>query len=102
FNPPSPRSTPFPYSTLFRSDLFVLLLERTVRVEADVERTGLAAPDVEIFDRDGGGRGVAGQLETRVRHRLAGALVVHRHHSGVGDRKSTRLISSNVAISCAV
>src|SRR3712207_8583755 len=92
-----PRSTLFPYTTLFRS---VLVGERPVlRAEAQVQRERhapladlRAAVDVEDLDR----------LEE-----LAGAAP-HRveHHGGADrvrqDRKSTRLNSSHANISYAV
>src|SRR5690348_18053101 len=69
-----PRSTLFPYTTLFRSDLRAGAL-------------GAAALQQRAGDRDGGGRRRPGGAPQR---RVA------------GDRKSTRLNSSHPSISYAV
>src|SRR5437868_11913783 len=74
--PPPPRSTLFPYTTLFRSqDLFALANLRLRAAEDEGDGGKLS-----------GAKGRAG-----------------RHHSpGLLDRKSTRLNSSHVSISYAV
>src|SRR3712207_8931198 len=83
-----PRSTLFPYTTLFRSDLGA---ERDQEVEAG-ERRGAGRDDLHVLDA------LAGELQG-VRHRRAnddgGAVLVV-------DRKSTRLNSSHANISYAV
>src|SRR3712207_8538940 len=68
-----PRSTLFPYTTLFRSPLAALGGERLLHREPDVFGEG--------------------ELE---------ALGHHPHHLGLQDRKSTRLNSSHANISYAV
>src|SRR5437870_9596142 len=89
---PPPRSTPFPYTTLFRSDTMAEIVAALLTSHAPLI-TG--KPDVsrpEQRDRLYGGF-------HELRRRLAAArpdLVV------MLDRKSTRLNSSHVAISYAV
>src|SRR5437899_10880963 len=75
-----PRSTLFPYTTLFRSPQ--LVVQDTFVTDMDVGRTG----------RD------------RVGNRERGDFVffVLRHRGGLRDRKSTRLNSSHLGISYAV
>src|SRR5690349_25153721 len=76
---PPPRSTLFPYTTLFRS------VERRIEVARARERVG----DARAVAVDGDahvGRGLAGEIEGDVQV----------------DRKSTRLNSSHVEISYAV
>src|SRR3712207_8281159 len=81
-----PRSTLFPYTTLFRSDgRNGLTSEGTVR-----HATVISGPDQSILDR----------LSIRVGQSLEGAT--RGIDSGVGDRKSTRLNSSHANISYAV
>src|SRR2546426_2449840 len=75
-----PRSTLFPYTTLFRSRL--ARLHGRVALDADAERTQIVSPSlplgsVELQDPDG------------------------EHHLDA-DRKSTRLNSSHLVISYAV
>src|SRR5689334_23972548 len=71
-----PRSTLFPYTTLFRSTILATLATATV------------------FERLGWGGGLPTQVGALV---VVAALVV-----GAGDRKSTRLNSSHSSISYAV
>src|SRR5690625_5492153 len=80
-SPPPPRSTLFPYTTLFRSQQHHGWQQR---VPVDVVLLeALLDPPVRIM--------AFGQLQ-----RLPGAMI------RTGDRKSTRLNSSHVAISYAV
>src|SRR3712207_7096671 len=84
-----PRSTLFPYTTLFRSSLLHLL--------ASEGRTGVCGRRVgaaDHLDRDDG-RGRQGRRQRRQRQESR-AL----HHAR--DRKSTRLNSSHANISYAV
>src|SRR3712207_8084998 len=75
-----PRSTLFPYTTLFRS--------REVQTLVDlVEALGAGARARQV------GRGVLGEL---------GQLVAEARHERPADRKSTRLNSSHANISYAV
>src|SRR3712207_8507171 len=87
-----PRSTLFPYTTLFRSDLH-------------------AERELEVVDPVGVRLAGLDQAVLRLEQRLLGALHVEETHRGgldVGlvqrprDRKSTRLNSSNANISYAV
>src|SRR5207249_11723353 len=77
--PRPPRSTLFPYTTLFRSDARCLV-QRFSRDAA------LAAREIDDHDR---------VTECRVARERTAA-------PGLGDRKSTRLNSSHVSISYAV
>src|SRR3712207_6988537 len=80
-----PRSTLFPYTTLFRSDP-LRLVEGTRRVDQLLE-------EVQGRHVDDGVGGVEAQ---------AVDVVVAQPHDGVVDRKSTRLNSSHANISYAV
>src|SRR3712207_7223032 len=81
-----PRSTLFPYTTLFRSRLFV---RWCVDGEARGEAGAVRAPVVE-------------ELRNRVATELLNQRVgEHQRHHGL-DRKSTRLNSSHANISYAV
>src|SRR3712207_7219128 len=77
-----PRSTLFPYTTLFRSDVGTALLELGLRLVDGGLGSGL-----------GGARGLQCGL---------GLLVVLQRDLRVLDRKSTRLNSSHANISYAV
>src|SRR3712207_8828723 len=80
-----PRSTLFPYTTLFRSGA----RRHRRRPEVAQGRAGLRDDRPAVVGaRDGGGAAV------RLRQRVAG--------DGTGDRKSTRLNSSHANISYAV
>src|SRR5207244_13481396 len=97
-----PTSTPFPYTTLFRSDLD-LLSERDPPVPGEVDRQRPGRRTRRRVFRDtargreharlpilaGSGEAVDADLEGRERAK-------------VGDRKSTRLNSSHQIISYAV
>src|SRR3712207_7915462 len=84
-----PRSTLFPYTTLFRSDRHVDVHRRRL-VQRHVHRGGLAPGGVALED--------GGRVHRRDRvARLAVDEVVHDE-----DRKSTRLNSSHANISYAV
>src|SRR2546421_6642297 len=85
-----PRSTLFPYTTLFRSIEVVLPGEHALGVQRAAERERGAHGELQrLLVRDG----------ERTREPEA-----HRAHVGVGrrDRKSTRLNSSHDQISYAV
>src|SRR5947209_16886360 len=79
-----PRSTLFPYTTLFRSTLAAMgrLDEQVLEVEA-----GLAQE-----------RGEAQEIQSEAH----AAAADFQHHRFTGDRKSTRLNSSHANISYAV
>src|SRR3712207_7356643 len=88
-----PRSTLFPYTTLFRSERRgqLLLVEQPVGVEAGLD--ALRQLDLLLGGQQ---RGLADGVEVD-------AHQVRRHQaSGVRDRKSTRLNSSHANISYAV
>src|SRR5947208_11007944 len=81
---PPPRSTLFPYTTLFRSP------SMRVRAPASVVRRRIASPPVVSC--------VPRVAENAGRHRSTPTS----HHMSGGDRKSTRLNSSHQIISYAV
>src|SRR5437868_10616355 len=84
---PPPRSTLFPYTTLFRSDV---AREALTDLGVDLERIRLLEPDAALGN---GGLG-----------RLAACFMESMSTLGIAaqDRKSTRLNSSHVSISYAV
>src|SRR2546429_6628583 len=87
-----PRSTLFPYTTLFRSvrfneDLLHVEIQRPVLVQRVVETDLQRAAETVLLDR-GVQRGLHGRVEAHARI--------------AGDRKSTRLNSSHGYISYAV
>src|SRR5690606_41578975 len=82
-----PRSTLFPYTTLFRSKMAASLADAP-RIQHEPQRLA--------FVRREAGRRVAAQLQPLPAHR-SGQLA-----SAAIDRKSTRLNSSHVKISYAV
>src|SRR5207302_2373463 len=88
--PSQPRSTPFPYTTLFRS-----LLDLEKAVARDYE--ALAHAVLERYGRLDGLLHNAGLLGTLTPIEAPVAL-----EHGMRDRKSTRLNSSHVKISYAV
>src|SRR3712207_8821567 len=88
-----PRSTLFPYTTLFRSELSCLL-DRRRRRHALVER--LVPPDHGHAGAAGGGRGEP------ARHERGRDDQERAPHARYKDRKSTRLNSSHANISYAV
>src|SRR3989449_4038921 len=85
-----PRSTLFPYTTLFRSHRFLLDV-------ADLRRT---QQHLQLVDGNGrGGAGRQGRERCRRRRAVDGIL---RKKAATRDRKSTRLNSSHGYISYAV
>src|SRR5690242_21071070 len=86
--PLPPKSTRFPYTTLFRSGPEDLHIERSIGKEVEVDR--------RTVGRAQGDRGPP--VENPV-CRQAGEVVPQRE---LGDRKSTRLNSSHMSISYAV
>src|SRR3712207_8139989 len=83
-----PRSTLFPYTTLFRSDI---LAEQTGCKSIRERTQGSALPTSRIF---------SGNCELRCGR--ARRLQSHAFFGVAGDRKSTRLNSSHANISYAV
>src|SRR3712207_8217105 len=86
-----PRSTLFPYTTLFRSPPRVLL-----RLEPQLQRPQLRDPVLDVVER-----GVE-QVQLPLPGGLSGQLVPRVVDAGGEDRKSTRLNSSHANISYAV
>src|SRR3712207_9068635 len=97
-----PRSTLFPYTTLFRSPLVgLVIVSHSARLADGVaELAGqMAGPDARIVAVGGGPDGGLGTDADRIRDALLAA------DAGAGvvvDRKSTRLNSSHANISYAV
>src|SRR5256885_12946237 len=89
---PPPRSTPFPYTTLFRS-VDGALAENTAALDTlagRVDTDMIAAKDAIAAHAN------RSRLLLAVKHDMAGAL------AEAPDRKSTRLNSSHLVISYAV
>src|SRR3712207_8113847 len=90
-----PRSTLFPYTTLFRSALVAGLLQGDA---GDAPRSVAADDDLVALGQVGRAEHVLRALDERV-----GGLARHDHDDlTVLDRKSTRLNSSHANISYAV
>src|SRR5438445_10078147 len=87
---PPPRSTLFPYTTLFRSPA-----ARPYSPSATRCRVGIIVRRRRRTRRGGSGGRSGGHLPDQARGRP-------RKHPGVRDRKSTRLNSSHANISYAV
>src|SRR3712207_9467736 len=97
-----PRSTLFPYTTLFRSPLFSSWVRRTRPCRAHTGGRASGAAQQDEGDRRGG-------QQQRRRDAGGGAQGVEERRGrgteqlrGLGDRKSTRLNSSHANISYAV
>src|SRR3712207_7657731 len=88
-----PRSTLFPYTTLFRSRGWIALAAAPMVARVAMARTGLAG--VPMAAGSALGQSVAGTVSARW---LAGWVFL----TAVLDRKSTRLNSSHANISYAV
>src|SRR5256885_7385660 len=86
-----PRSTLFPYTTLFRSDLFLVQLRRLV----DADHRAVLDVVEAVRPQHGLERVLPGDVLELDPHRAAGVLAEE-------DRKSTRLNSSHLVISYAV
>src|SRR3712207_7143272 len=94
-----PRSTLFPYTTLFRSDEEALLeqLVGLVREQGEAAAVGIGVPSVIDW--------ATGTVRASVNIPLQGVPLRERLGSELGvpvDRKSTRLNSSHANISYAV
>src|SRR5260221_6498136 len=95
-----PRSTLFPYTTLFRSLYLPIWIAMMVAMMFPA-----VAPMVLLFTTLGQNRRAAGQRATPTWVFLAGYLAVWTTKPSArlpGDRKSTRLNSSHTVISYAV
>src|SRR5258708_39323370 len=97
-----PRSTLFPYTTLFRSVLHVRVDDRELAVPEDRADVGLAA--IGLAQRARSGDHLLHERVVDLAHRVdpLGAAAVLAGVHGEGDRKSTRLNSSHQIISYAV
>src|SRR3712207_9268173 len=97
-----PRSTLFPYTTLFRS-LAGTHRRRALGVAVEVEVAALVDEVADLHERAAGVGAARRQQLARVgEHDLRTAVVVVLGEVAVGDRKSTRLNSSHANISYAV
>src|SRR5947209_14228300 len=85
-----PSSTPFPYTTLFRS-----------RSKRPATKSIRKVTNMRLWEDPRVARGMQAQLELR-RRRLAAGDEPLGWKVGFGDRKSTRLNSSHANISYAV
>src|SRR5256885_10091740 len=93
-----PRSTLFPYTTLFRSNRLRSRIENrgaTVTLNAESE---CRARSVDVFRKRRGQR----RLVRETQHGNAGTVAEAREERQRRDRKSTRLNSSHLVISYAV
>src|SRR3712207_8691988 len=90
-----PRSTLFPYTTLFRS-------RAGRRAVARAGRRGRARVTPALGRRQGRGRRHDGRRHGQVSRVLLGGALVREGLGRGGDRKSTRLNSSHANISYAV
>src|SRR5258705_5395282 len=88
-----PRSTLFPYTTLFRSDAVDRLAPGVDGVDDAAERVAEQVADEDAADASGRGAGADDGDGARLEDRVEG---------GTEDRKSTRLNSSHLGISYAV
>src|SRR5689334_24619234 len=91
----SPRSTLFPYTTLFRS-----AAHRRGERDAGHQRRDLAGVEVRRHEAGEGGR--ADLVEGCIALQPDLGAGEERHHRDDADRKSTRLNSSHSSISYAV
>src|SRR3712207_9183757 len=97
-----PRSTLFPYTTLFRSELLADLgdvVAVDVAVAADPDE--VAGGQAHLVGDHAGEQRVAGDVERHAEEHVGAALVELAGQPAV-DRKSTRLNSSHANISYAV
>src|SRR5438034_5320432 len=92
-SPPPPRSTLFPYTTLFRS------FERDLAAQGVVDVSGLRQNELRLEYRFGHSLWRLPQAHHQSQH-----VIIERFaaHLGWTDRKSTRLNSSHTVISYAV
>src|SRR5206468_12338362 len=94
---PPPRSTLFPYTTLFRSADLALLLEEVGADDLHVQRAAEQHAEARADQRDE----KLGAPRRRLRREQRARRIRDAAH-GAGDRKSTRLNSSHDQISYAV
>src|SRR3712207_8570345 len=87
-----PRSTLFPYTTLFRSEAHIVLDQANLQAEevVDLAHPVRVAPGQVVVDGD--------DVDTLA----AQGVEIYGHGGGERDRKSTRLNSSHANISYAV
>src|SRR5690606_39439084 len=94
-----PRSTLFPYTTLFRSSVQEF---RVVTTNANADMGRSSGAQVSLVTKSGGNE-FHGSLYEFHRNNATAANDFFNNRAGVGrDRKSTRLNSSHVKISYAV
>src|SRR5699024_12696023 len=96
-NPPPPRSTLFPYTTLFRSEMF--------RAVDGISFTVGHGESVGLVGESGCGKSTTSMMVMRLLDQTSGRIMFDGEDIGgivPQDRKSTRLNSSHVSISYAV
>src|SRR5207248_10106458 len=99
---PPPPSTPFPYTTLFRSTLLVLADHAGLTAQRSVDRVPRAVPDQREVGgvRGGGPREIPALLDQHFVGAELGSELLREPLAGIDlDRKSTRLNSSHRTIS---
>src|SRR3712207_9391603 len=97
-----PRSTLFPYTTLFRSSFAEGILTTSIRLERPGPWSVKVAPGVALLSA---AEGTSQTVRLALRPDPAsppGKTVLAEVHSAGADRKSTRLNSSHANISYAV
>src|SRR3712207_7284269 len=92
-----PRSTLFPYTTLFRSALIAILAQMGSFVPAASAHIGVVD---RVFSRVGASDDIGGGRSTFMVEMVETAAILNR--ATRADRKSTRLNSSHANISYAV
>src|SRR5690554_7129560 len=97
--PPPPRSTLFPYTTLFRSCLGMAGLAREVAV---LNKLSVTEPVIDAVAAKISDKAQVDVLAAEACPRYLGRIVKGVNVKASTDRKSTRLNSSHVRISYAV
>src|SRR5206468_12502719 len=98
----APPSTLFPYTTLFRSDFDVGVVEGERRSQRVSQRVELGDGSLRVIYEIAGeqGNSIVKDAEAAAENRTASGA--RREHEAGADRKSTRLNSSHDQISYAV
>src|SRR5256885_14569218 len=97
-----PRSTPFPYTTLFRSAFKAVVVMCRRAMQNVAEDKGAAGDNLEKQVDDLATKGFITANLRRAAHEVRHFGNFGAHPRDDGDRKSTRLNSSHLVISYAV